>query len=238
MRLWAEVPEESHPLVVRANVLLPGLYAWVSTVLFPAAAPESSAGAPLMAGLALTALVSGTIVGGRRPVAGRWLGGVLFVGLSAAAWVLLGPQIQIDRLEPVRASLGGVAWALFALGWGSLRRPGDVPEDDPRAVVGDPLPARRSLPRGAPLVLGTAILVALAPPFLAWRVLRPEHALFSQAVALATAIAVISAGAVVAVERGRWRARSNASERLASASVPLTLLAVLAIAGLIRTLID
>ncbi len=215
----AESQNQSHRLIARANMLLPGLYAWVSTVAYPAAQRSAPLSARVTAMAALVALVTGPVVVFERPRLGRALGVLLFVALSVVTWLLLGPLLDVQHLEPVRASLGAVGWALFAFGWGAVRRAGSIPEEDPHVIRGDPLPARGQLPWTTQLVYLIGLAGAVAVLFLAWQVVRPAQALLAHAVAVVAAIALVGAAARVAVERGRSpslaapRARFNAAAR-------------------------
>lgn len=225
--------DDVRSLLGRANMLLPGLYAWVTTVAFPATQRGESSAARVAAMVALVALVVGPLLAFDRPKVGRGVGVFGFVGACVVTWLLLDSAISVQRLEPVRAALGGVAWALFALGWGAVRRTENVPEDDPRAIVGDALEPRNTMPRSAVPVLSVAVLGALVPVFLAWRVDRPNHALFAHAAALACAIAVVATGARIALERGRYKPHSSSRARLNAAARPLAALALTVTVGLI-----
>lgn len=218
----------------RLNVLLPGLYAWVTTVAYPAAHPGAPLACRVAAGLALIALVAGPLVAARRARLGRAVGIFGFLVPTVAAWVFAGPLISAERVDPVRAAAGALGWGLFVLGWGSVRKTGFVPEEDPRALPGDELPARAELPRGAVLVLALAVAGAVLPALLAWRVVRAEHALLAQAVALACGIATVSVGAEIALLRGRWRPIEPPAQRLSRAAVPLTLLGIVLVVGLVK----
>lgn len=218
---------------VRLNLLVTGLYAWVATV----AAPTWGARAPwttqLAAAGALVALVGGLLVAERARRIGYavTMGG--FLGLSSVTWVLLGPALDAERIEPVRAALGGVGWVLFAFGWGVVRKPDAVPENDPHVIVSQPLAARGALPRGTYWVMGVALLGAAMPWFAAWRAVGKEHSLFAQAMAWACAVAMVATGAQVAVLRGQRRIRPRAAERLNVASPGLAGLVVLGILGVV-----
>jgi hypothetical protein len=225
-------------LVRRANVLLPGVYAWAATVLYPASPRGTPFLARIVASLALASLVAGVALGRLRPALGRALGLSTFVALCLLAWVLLGPAISVDRLEPVRAALGGFGWVLFAFGWGGSREPEHVPEDDPRALPGEALSPRGRLPPGTMLVLGLATAGAAFPLVLAWRVTRSAHALFAHAVAITCAVALVSAGAEVAVRRGRWAPVEPVARRLGQAAASLAILTVVIIVGAVELLAD
>jgi hypothetical protein len=221
-------------LVRRANVLLPGVYAWAATVLYPASLHGASVFARTAAGAALAALVTGVAIGRKRPAAGRALGLHAFVALCTLSWILLGTLVAVDRLEPTKAALGALGWVLFAFGWGGSREPEHVPEDDPRALPGDPLSPRGKAPGGAVLVLSLAIAGAALPILLAWRVTRPSHALFAHAVAVVCAVALVSSGAEIAVRRGKWSPVEPQVRRLGNAAASLTILAIVVVVGAIE----
>jgi hypothetical protein len=214
-------------------MLLPGLYAWLSTV----AAPVSVRGAPIAArvtaAIALIAMIAGPVLALRYARLGQAVGVYLFVGLSLATWLIADTLIGVQALEPVRAGLGAVGWALFALGWGTVRTVGDVPEEDPHAIVGAPLPARGRLPRATLAVFSIGLAGAAVPLLLAWRVIRPGHALLAHAVAVTCAVAIVTSAAKIALARGSWQAQNPPRVRLLAASRPLAVLTVLLAAGMV-----
>ncbi|HEX3596660.1 MAG TPA: hypothetical protein VHU80_16230 [Polyangiaceae bacterium] len=233
----ADVEERAaNELVRRANVLLPGMYAWAATVLYPASLHGASLPARLISGVAVAALLLGVAVARRNPSLGRALGLHGFVMLCVFSWLLLGSIIAVDRLEPTKAAVGALGWVLFAFGWGGSREPEHVPEDDPRALPGEPLAPRGKLPRGAVFVLSLAIAGASLPLLFAWRVTRPAHALFAHAVAIGCAVALVSAGADIAVRRGKWSPVEPQMRRLGNAAASLALLAVVVIVGALELL--
>jgi hypothetical protein len=190
------------PLLTRAHLLIPGVYAWLATVASPTLGREAPPISKLTAFSALIALVAGPYLAVERPRLGRGVGISLFVALCSVTWLVLADEISIDRIEPVQAALGGLGWAAFAFGWGSLRQLGAVPEDHPNVLAGAALAARGTLPKGALFVLGLSILGAISCLALAWRVPRPDHALLAHAAAVACAIALLGGGAKVATLRG------------------------------------
>lgn len=214
-----------------AQRVLPGAYAWIATVAGPAASREASAVARGLALAALIALLAGPFVGLERPRTGRWVGVGVFVTLSVGAWLALGPLVSVARIDPVRAALGGVGWACFALAWGNPRRMDRVPEDDPRAIVGDALAARGSLPAGATAILVVGVAGALLPLLVAWRVDRGGHALLAHAVALLCSFYVLHVATEVALERGERGPAPNPAARVHSARHALGAAAVLAALG-------
>jgi hypothetical protein len=226
-----------YALSVRANMLLPGLYAWVTTVAYPTTYRGAPGAARVTALLALIALLSGPFLVLERARLARILGIYVFFGLSLATWLLVGELVGVDRLEPVRSALGAAGWALFALGWGSVRRVGSVPEDDPHVLLGPPLTARSQLPVSASVVLGISLVGLAVPLMLAWRVVRLEHALFAHAAALLCALAILHAGANIALGHGVARSPASVRQRLAAATRPLAVLSLVLLATLVAMLL-
>jgi hypothetical protein len=183
-------------VVSLSTVLLPGSYAWATTVALPAWSTPHLA-PRFGALLALFFLVLGPWLARRRLVLGRALGVLGFLGLSAGTWGALGNSLATQHLDPVRAALGAVAWGFFALGWGSLRRADHVPERDPRAVVGVPLAPKQRLRAGVGLLFGLVVALGIALPLLAWRVPQDGVSLLAHALGLAAGIAVINVGSRV-----------------------------------------
>jgi hypothetical protein len=194
-----------------ATILLPGIYAWGATVAWPAfALARSSPVARLAASVAALLLFSGPLIARRHLRSGRALGVLGFVGASAAAWGALDAAIRPPQLDPVRGALGGLAWGLFALGWGTFPGRTRLPEEDPHAVLSaGRLPPRARQPKAVSFGFGALLATALGLPLLAWRVQRPGVALLAQAVALAGAVALLGVGSrVLLAPKGPARVKS------------------------------
>ena len=211
----------------RANTVLPGLYAWLTTVALPAVNHGAPGSARLTALLALAALLAAPVFVRERPRLGRALGIFGFIGGSLLTWLLLGAGLVSNPGDPLLSALGAVAFTLYALGWGSLRRRDAVPEDSPNVIVGPPLQPRARSHRLAPIVFGAIVVSALLPVFLAFRVAEVERGLFAHAAAILAAILTITVGARVATGLGQRRALPASAERLNAAAVPLALSALL-----------
>jgi len=211
----------------RANTVLPGLYAWVTTVLLPSANHGAPASARVTACFALLALLAAPLLLSARPWLGRALGIFGFIGCSLFTWLLLGAGLVRNPGDPLLSALGAVAFTLYALGWGSLRRRGAVPEDAPNVILGPPLQPRARPHPIAPFVFGLVIVSALLPVFLAFRVADAERGLFAHAAAILAAILTITVGARVATSLGQRRPLPASAERLNAAAVPLALSALL-----------
>lgn len=224
---------DARRLAERANILFPGLYAWLLTVAQPATSAGVGAPARVLSLLSLVCLVLGPLFSFERPALSRAVGIYGFVAFSTLTWWQLGSVIAPDRLDPVRAALGAAGWLLYAFGWGRMRGRGHVPEDDPNVLEGAPLEARTRLPRAAWVVAIVSGVGGLLPVALAYRVERPDHAILAHALSLAAGAAVLSAGANLALNFGRPRAPRSPTSRLNSAAGALAALAVLAVAGLV-----
>ncbi|MCB9585828.1 MAG: hypothetical protein H6718_10530 [Polyangiaceae bacterium] len=221
VRLEAEGASQRLPTAV-IRVLVPGIYAWIVTVALPSAQRDASALPKISAFFALVCLIGGPIVALYRERVGRAMGVYGFVGFAVITWLVLGDLLSGAKLDPVRAALGSVGWALFAFGWGSVREVGAIPEQDPHALTGAPLTARSTLPKGAGIVMGLGLAGAVVPIFLAWRIDRPLHALLGHAVAVVVAVALVTSAALVGVSRGNTRQHSPRTRlELASRSLGL-----------------
>ncbi len=210
----------------RASTVLPGLYAWLTTVAMPTAQPTAPSLARGSALLALLALVAAPLFVRSRPWLGRALGVYGFIGCSLLTWLLLGGQKLGSHTDPLLAALGGVAFMLYALGWGSLRRRGAVPEDGPDIIPGAPLAARSRQPALVPALFAVIVAASLTPTFLAFRVHDAERGLFAHAAAILAAILTITVGSRVVLNVGQRHALPSAGERVNAAAVPLALLAL------------
>lgn len=220
------VPSPLRALRDRASTVLPGLYAWVTTVALPSVQHSARASAKVSAFCALVALILAPLFVGERPRLGRALGVYTFIGFSLLTWVLLGAPLLQHTGDPLLAALGVVAFMLYALGWGSLRRRDRIPEDDPNMIPGAPLMPRSRPPALVPVVFALIVAAALVPTFLAFRVVDAERGLFAHAVAVLSAILTITAGSRVALGLGQQRALPPTLDRLNAAAVPLALLAL------------
>ena len=211
----------------RASTVLPGLYAWLATVLLPSVNHRAPTSARVTAFFALLALLAAPLFVSARPLLGRALGIFAFIGCSLLTWLLLGAGLLRNPGDPLLSALGALAFTLYALGWGSLRRRGVVPEDAPNVILGPPLQPRARPQPIAPFVFALILASALLPLLLAFRVVEAERGLFAHSVGVLAAISTITAGARVATGLGQRRALPVSAERLNAAAVPLALLALL-----------
>ena len=223
--LASPAPSALRALRDRASTILPGLYAWLTTVALPSMQHRAPGATRLTAGLALVSLLSAPLFA-QRPLVARCLGIFSFLGFALLTWVLLGAGLVQNPGDPLLSALGAVAFTLYALGWGSLRRRDAVPEDGPNVIPGPPLQPRSKPQRGAPVVFAVIFVSAFVPVFLAFRVTDTERALFAHAAAILTAIVTITVGARVALSVGQRKGLPPGAERLNSAAVPLALLAL------------
>ncbi len=222
----SDLPRALRALRGRLSTVLPGVYAWLTTVALPSVQHEARAGARLSAFFALLALLAAPLFIDERPRLGRALGIYSFVGCSLLTWALLGAGFVQSQGDPLLSALGAIAFTLYALGWGSLRRRDAVPEDAPNVIPGPPL-RPRSRPQGSPpMVFGLISAAALVPICLAFRVVDPARALFGHAAATVGAIVSITVGARVAVSIGQRERLPPVAERLNAAAVPLALMAL------------
>lgn len=235
----AGVPGERSPLAAELAAgrapptMLAVLIAWAATV-----APAGfGRGAPALASLAaIASLISGLggpLLAKQSARAGRHLGISIFVAGAVLTWLLGSPAIHPLRLDPIRGVFGAIAWGVFALSWSDRwgPRPAAIPAD-PEAPL---LLPRVALPLAATLLTGIGVALAVVYLALAFLVRDPDRALAAQAVALACAVALVTAAGVVATARGKKRS-SSAGRRLTPPVVrALLLLVTAAIAGAVVT---
>lgn len=184
------------------------MVAWVITVAPMASGSRAGHLERVLAALALLAGLSAPVLIFVRPRLARHVGLTGFVAAALLVWLAssLGGGLAMPETDRVRALLGAVAWALYALSWS---HPYDVPlgklAQDTDAVEATSLPPRRRLP---PLALGVtlggtaAAAICLA---LAWRISDPSRAVLGHVIAVAAAVALLAAASTVAVLTTRAR---------------------------------
>lgn len=184
-----------------AQAALTALLAWSITVAPAAFARASSPLARVVAVVAIVAGVAGPLLVVVRPRLARGLGLTAFLTLATLTWLLASMSLHPDRLDPIRASLGSLAWGLFALSW-RAPRPQPYPTHPMRAEASEPpLEARARLPRSVVPIAALSAVAALSCVVLAWRTREVERALLAQATALVCATALASAGTLIALQR-------------------------------------
>lgn len=182
------------------RVLLPGCYAWLTTVALPIWEAEDFAAAGL-AVLAIGALGWGVLQVEVRPKLSRRIGILGFFSLCLGAWIVAVLNTGSLQRLPLRAGLGAVAWGLLAVGWGGVA---DGQLNRHRGVRSDsqaPLMPRRRMPRLFWLAVSVVVAVALALPVTAWWIADPVDALLGHALAAAGCISLVGVGLRVAVGR-------------------------------------
>jgi hypothetical protein len=194
-----------------AQAALTSLLAWGITVAPAAFARTSPLAARATAVAAVAAGVAGALLVAARPRIGRALGVTAFLTLTTATWLLAPAALHPDRLDPIHASLGSVALALYAFSWRAPRPRLRSAHADGRQPS---LEARARLPRSVVPVAALSIGAALLCMTLAWRTRELERALLAQATALLCATALISAGTVIALRHDAPRA--SGSRRLSA----------------------
>lgn len=194
--------------------VVPGLYAWLATVLAPVLPGGASLASRGFALLALLALGGSFAFSSARPRLARRFGVYGFVGCCFGAWACLGPLLRSDQLDPVRGALGAVGFLLHALAWGAAPKEPDVEALD-NLVPGTPLSPRHKPVRTASLVLTAGIAVGLLPVAFAFGVERQGASLLAHSAALGAAVLMVGASTDVALRVGKphpfptWRSRAS-----------------------------
>ncbi len=216
----------------RLNIILPGSYAWGATLAYPVVL----AGGPLPAWVSCAGALGVLLWGGVRNTVredNSGFGGVLgFFALAGTTWVLLGAE-RMRLVEPLQAAFGSVGWLLCALGWGGGRNASSIPEEDPRVVSGVPLAARRRTPKRALLYFVLAGICAATVMLTVWMVERPAVGVLAHLVAIACASWILLVGAQLGRFASHTWSWGSGRERLLGASRALSLLVLVALAGLL-----
>jgi hypothetical protein len=208
-----------------ANVLLPGLYAWATTVARPAASSQATFAIRAAALGSALVLMLGPLLMARAPRLGRALGVHAFVGFAVLTWALLRHAGLPFGGQALEAAFGAVGWTLYAFGWGELSARRRVPERDPHVLSGASLQPKKSWSRSAEIILALGVLGSAVVLALAFRVARPSHAVMGHALALLLSLLVISAASRVALERVP-RQLGDGAQRFNSSASSLALLLI------------
>lgn len=231
--LHAPSPQALPSFLLSRGPLLPGAYAWLSTVLLPV---QSLNGGLLVQSLAWAAGV--TLLLGELPVLNRFrvlhgfcLG--VFVAGCVATWIALADQMRAAPLDPIQAAAGGVGWVLFAL---SMPSHPVVPEPEASRLLPPSGNRQRRFSPALNVAFLVVVVAGLIPLLLAWRVERTAHAALAQVVACASVLAGLSlAGSLVDAAALRRRLAAPRM-RLAGSWSTFALLALLLVVGLVLKL--
>ncbi len=205
--------------------------AWSVTVAPSAFSRSAGAAARIAAVGAILAALAGPTVATRYRRIGRHLGLSVFLALSLATWLLAPTTIDPTRIDSVRAAIGAAAWGVFAFSWGEpwtgFGGAEQRADGDPFAA---PLRARATLAPYAVPIATIGVVSSLVMLLGVWQIHEASRALIAQAAAIGIGVAVVTAGANVAVSRGKERPKGE--RRVSSAFVrSLVLLAIVAVAG-------
>lgn len=201
-------------------------FAWAVTVAPFVIGPTRTWAARFVAAICLAAGVVGPLLVPARRKIGRHVGISAFVALATGAWLLSPQALAIERLDPILASIGAVAWGVYAFSWGE---PWRLAEEGQTDELGGTLRARTQLPPLAVPIASLGVVGALALLILAWQIKDPSRALFGHAAAIGVGVALVSSAALVAISRGKTRVPSHAVPR--SAKRAIVVLVVAAVLG-------
>jgi hypothetical protein len=190
------------------QTLLAAIVAWSATVAPAVLSRSAPRSAVFVAALALFAGLAGPVLRAKRPRLARHVGLTAFFVLVTGAWLLASAALEPLRLDPLRASIGAVAWGAFALSW---REPWEVevPMQEPPEPGASLLQARSALPRGAVAIMTAGVVAGLGFLVLAWNVRDGDRALVAHAISVACAVAIVSIAGAAAVDRGKRSSRSS-----------------------------
>jgi hypothetical protein len=212
-----------------AQVLVPGLYAWLTTVVPAAWSREGSLAAKGAAAAALVALVAGWWFSrkgdARARIASLWG----FVLSSALCWSAAPRAMGGGRIDGLRGVTGTLAWALFALAWAAPAF--DSMVGDGRVEHDDALAPRKRLPGRGVALLAVAGIAAVAIQTIGWAAPGPERALLVRLATIVSGLLIIDATAEVVLARHGRAGPLSSSARLRASRWWLIGLAVLVVLG-------
>jgi hypothetical protein len=214
------------------QVLVPGLYAWLTTVVPPAWSRGGSLAAKGAAVAAVVALLAGWWFGRkgdeRARIASLWG----FVLSSALCWSAAPRALGAGRVDDLRGVTGTLAWALFALAWAAPAF--DSMLGDGRVEDDDALAPRKRLPSSGFALLAGAGIVAAAIQTIGWAAPGPERALLVRLASILSGLLIIEAAAEVILSRqGRSSALSTRARLRASRWWLIGLAGVVALGALL-----
>lgn len=219
-----------------AQASVPGLYAWAVTVVPPAWARGASPLAKAAAVVALLTLGAGVAADRRWGGARAWAFWG-FVGASAVSWLAARSGAGSNRFDAPGGVAGMLGWALFAFASAAPPLARDPsPASDLASRPAADRPPRHA--RGDVAYLAFGAIAATAMNLFGWRVPNEERALLIRCVALATGLAIIGASAQITLARYAPRVAVAAGRQMRRAILSLTVLAVLALVGLLLQVVD
>lgn len=187
---------------------------WAITISPLVAASKSTLLGRLIGAIALAPAIAGPLLLDRNPRLARHLGLSTYVALAGASFWLAARSGVLASFDIFRASLGALAWGVFALSWS---HPWSVADADlEKAPEGDTmglLPRRRP-PAYAAAIAAIGALAASSCLALGWLIEEPSRAVFGQALAAAAAIALLTGASLVAVIAGRDKSRESKTPKL------------------------
>ena len=194
--------------------LLAGVGCWAITLAPLVTATKSTALGRAVALVAVVPVVAGPALIHRNNRLARHLGLSLYVVMAALAWISASFAGVLSSFDVYRSALGMLAWGVFALSWS---HPWSVSDAELyKAPEGDTmgLQPRRRPPTYAGAIAGMGALAAASCLALTWTIDDPMRAVFGQALACASAVALLTAASSVAVLAGRARSRELSEPRV------------------------
>jgi hypothetical protein len=191
-------------------------FAWAVTVAPAVVVRSGTWPARIVAVFAFLAGVAGPVLAARNKRVGRHLGISAFLALTTGVWLLSPRAIGIEHVDPVLSTIGAVAWGVFAFSWGE---PWRMRDDADAAEPGALLRARAELPVLSVPIAALGVISALVLLLLAFRVRDPSRALPAQAAGIGLGVALVTAAANLAVNRGKARATLPTASKSATRAV-------------------
>jgi hypothetical protein len=211
------------------QILVPGLYAWITTVVPPAWSRGGMPVSRVAAAAAFVALVVGWWVARRGDQKARVTSLWGFVLSSAVCWSAVPRALGPAHIDDLRGITGTFAWALFAFAWAAPAF--DAMAGDTRVADDDPLTPRKRLPGSGVYILAVAALAAAVLQLIGWAVPSPERAMLVRLASLVSGLLIIEASVEVVLSRQGRAVGLGGRDRLKGSRWALAALALLAAGG-------
>jgi hypothetical protein len=166
------------------DVAIPGLYAWLVTVVVPIQQKDAHGWPVALSWIGICSLAASSMVVRSRYRMWSAIPVSLFVTSSAAVWFLVAP------LEASMGIWGSIGWASFAIGWVRAAETGEP--TDIAAIRQIDLVPRHRLSGWSEVMFGLGAVGSLLILTLAWQIEGRERSLLGHGMAAAAVLSLMT----------------------------------------------
>lgn len=192
---------------------LAGVGAWAITIAPLVVTGRSTEATRIAAVVALLPALAGPQLIQKNQALARHVGVTGFLALAVGAWLLASIDQVLATVDTFRAILGVLAWGVFGLSWS---HPWSVSDAKLRTAPEGETVGLKPRRQPAPYAVGVAVvgaICAMACLALAWVVSDPSRAVFAQALAVGSAVALLTSASRIAVLAGKEKPRGGRGAR-------------------------